>query len=155
VTPPPPPKPAPPKTGDTYFRSEPAGARIQVDNRPDWACETPCWIEGLSAGQHTVTARLQDYRVAIARFEVKPRQRETLDIPLEADLISAMIASTPPGAEIYIDGEKRPEITNARIPLKRGTYQIRVVLPGVAAGEQALVVSESQMPYASFVLQAK
>jgi hypothetical protein len=76
-------------------------------------------------------------------------------IEMQADLISAMIASTPPGADIYIDGQKRPEKTNARVPLAPGTYTVRVVLPGVAEGEQALVVSESQMPFASFALEAK
>jgi serine/threonine protein kinase len=151
----PPRKPAPPKLGAVYFRSEPNGASIQVDNRPDWSCQTPCWLEGMSAGQHTVTARLEDHRVAISRFEVKPGARAPFDIRLEADVISAMIASTPPGADIYIDGQKQADKTNARIPLKPGTYQIRVVMPGVAEGETILVVSESQMPYANFVLEAK
>jgi serine/threonine protein kinase len=150
-----PPRPARPRTGAVYFRTDPAGARIQVDSRPDWSCESPCWLEELSPGQHSVTARMEGYRVAIKRLEVAAGGREPLQLTLEADLISAMIASTPPGAEIYIDGTKRTETTNARIALKPGTYQVKVVLPGVAEGEQALVVSESQMPYANFVLKGQ
>ena len=155
AAPAPPPKPAAPRTGAVYFRTEPPGARVQVGARPDWTCETPCWIEALTPGQHTVTARLAGFRPALQKIEVKAGAREPLELALEPDLISTMIASEPQGAEIYIDGEKRPEKTNARIALEAGTYQVRVVLPGVAEGEQVLVVSESQMPYASFVLEAK
>ncbi|MEZ5366753.1 MAG: serine/threonine-protein kinase [Bryobacterales bacterium] len=156
-----PPAPAPakkkaaPKVGAVYFRSTPPGASIQVDSRADWNCQAPCWLESLPAGNHTVTARLNGYRVAIQKFDVNAGGRDQLALVMQADLISAMVASTPPGADIYIDGEKRPEKTNARIPLKPGTYRIRVVLPGVAEGEQALVVSESQMPFANFVLTKK
>jgi serine/threonine-protein kinase len=41
------------------------------------------------------------------------------------------IESTPPGAEIYLDGQKRPEQTPARIgELSAGTYQVRLWLDG-------------------------
>ncbi len=148
-------KPAGPRTGAIYFRSEPSGATVQVGARPDWNCETPCWLESLTAGEHTVTARLDGYRVAIQKIKVERGAREPLQLTLEPDVIGAMIASEPQGAEIYIDGVKRPEKTNARIPLRAGSYQVRVVLPGVAEGEQVLVVDQSQMPYANFVLQAQ
>jgi hypothetical protein len=106
-------------------------------------------------GRHSVTARKAGFRVAIARVEVAADARKPMQIPLEPDLIAVMIASTPPGAEIYIDGVKRAERTNTRIGLQPGTYQVRVVLPGVAEGEQALVVSENQMPFANFALVSK
>ena len=151
----PPPKAAKPNTGAIYFRTTPSGASIQVDSRPDWSCTSPCWLESLTPGAHAVTARLAGFKVGVVRVEVAAGGREPLSIELQADLISAMIASTPPGADIYIDGQKQAQKTNARIPLAPGTYNVRVVLPGVAEGEQALVVSESQMPFASFQLQAK
>ena len=63
---------------------------------------------------------------------------------MEDARVTALITSEPAGAEIYIDGRKQPETTNAKIPLPRGTYQVKVVKPGVGEAEQVLVVDKDR-----------
>ncbi|MCA9640490.1 MAG: PEGA domain-containing protein, partial [Myxococcales bacterium] len=82
-------------------------------------------------------------------------EQEIVHLRLEDARVTALITSEPPGAEIYIDGRKQPEMTNAKIPLARGTYQVKVVKPGVGEAEQVLVVDRDQIPFAKFVLGKK
>jgi serine/threonine-protein kinase len=46
------------------------------------------------------------------------------------------ITSTPAGASIFIDGQSRPEKTDATINLERGRHRVRVTLDGFEAGKQ-------------------
>ena len=157
------PKPAPksaPKAAEqklvsVYFRTDPIGAEVNVDNRPDWTCKTPCRLNDLPPGARQVTAKLSGYYTAARRVDLGANPQEIVQIRLEDARVTALITSEPSGAEIYIDGRKQPETTNAKIPLPRGTYQIKVVKPGVGEAEQVLVVDKDQIPYAKFVLGAK
>ncbi|MCB1018413.1 MAG: serine/threonine protein kinase [Acidobacteria bacterium] len=145
-------KPSAPKTVSVYFRTEPIGAEITVDNRPDWTCKTPCRLNDLPTGARQVTAKLEGYYTAARRVELGANEQEIVHLRLEDARVTALITSEPAGAEIYIDGRKQPETTNAKIPLPRGTYQVKVVKPGVGEAEQVLVVDKDQIPFAKFVL---
>ena len=135
-----------------YFRTQPIGAEIAVDDRPDWTCKTPCRLLDLPAGAHQVTAELAGFHSASRRIQLGANPEEIVQIRLEDDRVTALITSEPPGAEIYIDGRKQPETTNAKIPLARGSYQIKVAKAGYVEAEQVLVVEEDQIPFAKFVL---
>ena len=145
---------ASPKTSavSVYFRSQPIGAEITVDNRPDWTCKTPCRLNDLPAGARQVTAKLAGYYTAARRVDLGANPQEIVQIRLEDARVTALITSEPTGAEIYIDGRKQKETTNAKIPLPRGTYQVKVVKAGVGEAEQVLVVDKDQIPFARFVL---
>jgi len=140
------------ETVSVYFRTNQRGARIAVDDRPDWTCETPCRIEGLPAGSHTVTAKLDGFHTARRMIELGANAQEVVDIRLEDARITALISSEPTGGDIYIDGRKIPQKTNAKVPLARGTYRIKVSKEGVGEAEQVLVVDKDQIPYAKFLL---
>ncbi len=135
-----------------YFRTNQRGARIAVDDRPDWTCETPCRIEELPAGSHTVTAKLEGFHTARRMIELGANAQEVVDIRLEDARITALISSEPTGGDIYIDGRKIPQKTNAKVPLARGTYRIKVSKEGYGEAEQVLVVDKDQIPYAKFLL---
>ena len=148
-------KTAPPKLVSVYFRTEPIGAEINVDNRPDWTCKSPCRLNDLPPGPRQVTAKLDGYYPASRRIDIGANREEIVQIRLEDSRVTALITSEPPGAEIYIDGRKLPEKTNAKIPLARGTYEVKVVKAGVGEAEQVLVVDRDQIPFAKFVLKPK
>ncbi len=135
-----------------YFRTQPIGAQITVDDRPDWTCKTPCRLNELPAGARRVTAELAGFHTAARRVQLGANSQEIVQIRLEDARVMTLITSEPPGAEIYIDGRKQKETTNAKIPLPRGTYQIKVVKPGVGEAEQVLVVDADQIPFAKFVI---
>ena len=150
-----PPKPPAAKKNETvsvYFRTNQRGVRIAVDDRPDWTCETPCRIEGLPAGSHVVTAKLDGFHTARRNVELGQNPQEVVEIRLEDARITALISSEPTGGDIYIDGRKIPQKTNAKVPLARGTYRVRVAKEGVGEAEQVMVVDKDQIPYAKFVL---
>lgn len=161
-----PPKPEPPKTiaprtpkkrepttVSVYFRTTPPGAEIQVDGRSNWTCTAPCRITDLPAGKRSVTARLDGYRPAARSLVLGDRSSEVYNIQLEDARVQVLITSVPPGADIFIDGQKIPQKTNAKVPLAAGTYQIRVVKEGVGEAEQVVPVNRDQIPYAKFVLE--
>ncbi|MBI1358475.1 MAG: protein kinase [Acidobacteria bacterium] len=135
-----------------YFRTTPRGARIMVDDRPDWVCESPCQITDLPPGQHQVTAKLDGYYPAQRTVSLGSSAQAVLEIKLEDARITALITSEPTGADIYIDGRKTGQRTNAKVPLARGTYQVKVVKEGVGEAEQVMVVDKDQIPYAKFIL---
>lgn len=135
-----------------YFRTNQRGVRIAVDDRPDWTCETPCRISELPAGSHTVTAKLDGFHTARRMIELGANAQEVVEISLEDARITALISSVPTGGDIFIDGRKIPQKTNAKVPLARGTYRIRVAKEGFGEAEQVLVVDKDQIPYAKFLL---
>ena len=144
-----------PKTVESvsvYFRTTPIGARIQVNDRSEWVCESPCQLSGFPPGKYQVKATLDGYHPAQREVSRGSSAQAVLEIKLEDARITALITSDPTGADIYIDGRKTGRRTNAKVPLPRGTYQIKVVKEGVGEAEQVMVVDKDQIPYAKFVL---
>lgn len=135
-----------------YFRSNQRGARVAVDDRADWTCEAPCRISGLPPGTHTVVATLDGFHSSRRQLEIGANAQEVVEIHLEDARVTALITSEPSGGDIYIDGRKIPQKTNAKVPLARGTYRIKVVKAGVGEAEQVLVVNKDEIPYAKFIL---
>jgi len=149
----PPRPPPPPRKVAVYFRSNRLGATVTVDERPDWSCQAPCRISDLPAGQHTAVAVLAGYHPLTRRLDLGARNEEVIQLDLEDARIILIVTSEPSGADIFVDGAKRSETTNAKIPLSPGTYQVRVSKEGVGSAEQVVVVNKDQLPLARFVLQ--
>jgi len=147
------PKKREPATVSVYFRTTPPGAQIQVDGRSNWTCTSPCRITDLPAGKRAVTARLDGYRPAARSLVLGDRSSEVYNIQLEDARVQVLITSIPPGADIFIDGQKIAQKTNAKVPLAAGTYQIKVAKEGTGEAEEVVVVNRDQIPYARFVLQ--
>ena len=140
------------KLVSVYFRTTPPGAEIRVDGRSNWTCTSPCRITDLPAGKRTVTAKLEGYRTASRSLVLGDRSSEVYNIELEDARVQVLITSVPPGADIFIDGRKIAEKTNAKVRLAQGTYQIRVSKDGAGEAEQVVQVNREQIPYAKFVL---
>ena len=74
------------------------------------------------------------------------------NIQLEDARIELLVTSVPPGADIYIDGTKIAQKTNAKVPLAAGTYQVKVSKEGLGEAEQVVAVNRDEIPLAKFVL---
>jgi hypothetical protein len=140
------------KLVSVYFRTTPPGAEIRVDGRSNWTCTSPCRITDLPGGKRTVTAKLEGYRTASRSLVLGDRSSEVYNIELEDARVQVLITSVPPGADIFIDGRKIAEKTNAKVRLAQGTYQIKVSKDGAGEAEQVVQVNREQIPYAKFVL---
>lgn len=152
--------PTPPPTpeyGQIVVESEPAGANVFLDNTLRGI--TPVTLKAVSNGRHTVTLRLEGYEDVIREVSVtadspqviaslvrQSTQATTTTAPpvstiqetpatpaspqAPATTGSLSIATTPPGALVFIDGQMKG-ISPATIPgLLPGPHKIRLVLDG-------------------------
>ncbi len=141
------------KTVSVYFRTTPPGAEIRVDSRTDLSCTSPCRIAAVPAGRHAITAKLAGHRTATRNITWGANLTEVFSVDLEDARVTVLITSTPPGADIHIDGKLIPQKTNAKVPLPEGTYQIHVSKEGSGEAEQVVLVDREQIPYIKFTLE--
>ncbi len=131
------------------IRSTPQGARVMVDERPDWACTTPCSIT-LPHGRHSLNAVLPGYHATMRVFELP--QQSQLYLSLARSGGTLMVKTTPSGAIIYINGQARPERTPAMVPLEPGRYKLTVSLAGYKDDSQDIQVRDGAVLEANFTL---
>jgi serine/threonine-protein kinase len=107
--PPPPAKPRPlrslPSLAETVsnveLNSDPPGARIVVDNRPDLTCLAPCNVS-LPPGRHTLSGNLVGYGITRKIFNV-PLDGSVF-ISMERNMGLLVLTSEPAGSKVMIDG---------------------------------------------------
>ncbi|MBV8068439.1 MAG: serine/threonine protein kinase [Acidobacteriaceae bacterium] len=141
------PKPAPPRntavpsqavppagTADVEFLSEPTGAKITVDARPDVSCTAPCTISRLQPGRHTLTADLNGYATARRIFVVP--QDSSLYIPLSRSSGVMLVTSVPSGSTVIVDGKPAAQ-TPAALRLSVGVHHI-VITNGFSRKEETV-----------------
>jgi hypothetical protein len=97
-----------------------------------------------------VAATLAGYRTALRIFT----------IPDEPDIAMALvrmtgrvrISSDPPGATIYVDGQRQGGVTPATLELPTGKHTIEVVLEGYARSREEIEVKDNAFGSLSFTL---
>jgi hypothetical protein len=55
------------------------------------------------------------------------------------------VVSNPPGATILVNGQRRSEVTPAKIELPVGVYKITVVLEGRAPSEETVQIRDKAL----------
>jgi Protein kinase domain/PEGA domain len=93
-----------------------AGAHVVLknyDGKQVGACDAPCAFKDLPPGNYSVEATLAGYRPIIKILDVKSGPYFTANLPLDALFTSILVTSTPPGAEVFLNGEKQTELTPA------------------------------------------
>ena len=131
------------------IRSMPPGARVVVDERPDWTCTTPCSLT-LPHGRHALSAVLQGYNTGMRVFEVPKESGLFLSLARAGGTL--IVKTTPPGATIFIDGQARPEKTPAMIPLAPGRHKLSVSLAGYNKDYQDILMRDGATLEANFTL---
>lgn len=119
--------------------SEPAGARIVVDGRPDAACNAPCTM-ALATGRHTLTAELNGYATA-RRIFVLP-ESNTLYVPLAQSTGVLVINSIPAGLAVSVDGKQQGQ-TPTTLHLSPGVHQFTVSKGALQHGETVNIEADS------------
>ncbi|HTS48129.1 MAG TPA: protein kinase [Bryobacteraceae bacterium] len=105
------------------FVTEPANAQLTVDGNPDQSCKTPCLI-ALSPGRHSLNVRLDGYRPYPRIFTVPDEREIFLQLSKAGGTLS--ITSSPPGANIEINGETQSRRTPAIFNYPPGNYRVKV-----------------------------
>ncbi|MEK7407485.1 MAG: serine/threonine-protein kinase [Acidobacteriota bacterium] len=135
IAPPPPPPPPetvasarPPRIHPVQVTTSPPEAEVLLDNDPRGACRSPCFVQ-LSSGRHTLTATLPGYRTEHRILDVARPLEVFVSLPRVTGTV--WVETTPPGAQIILNGQLRPETTPARLVLPAGNYELAVMKDGI------------------------
>jgi serine/threonine-protein kinase len=124
--------------------SRPAGADIFV-NGAKQSGQTPATLP-LAAGQYDVVLRLPGFDAFTTHVQVKDNIQTALDAELKekthVHVAWAQVTSTPPGADIYIDGAPTGEISPARVQIPIGAHIIALKLNGYQIAKRGVETSE-------------
>lgn len=110
-------------SGDSTFQltTNPAGAEAIFDGNQN--CTTPCTLT-LSMGRHTFIVRHAGYRDANRIIDIPQDTGLIVDLSRASGVVS--LASTPPGATIFVDGQEQAKKTPSNLDLPAGTHRIQV-----------------------------
>jgi serine/threonine-protein kinase len=117
-----------PEPQPVHITTSPAGAVATLDTGV--SCQTPCFLDALP-GRHTILIRMPGHQQERREVVVGDSPEDLPLVTMRRQGGTLMLASTPPGARITIDGRLRSEITPARLELAPGTYNVTVEKDGM------------------------
>lgn len=145
----------PPAPGTIQLATEPADPVVLFDETPVPATASPFVIANVAPGPHLIEVRKRGYRTWSTQVELAPGQDLRLpDVRLVAEDGAApssstggfTLASSPPGATVFVDGAERPERTPVTLnDIPAGTHTIRLELEGRAPWEDTINVPAGQL----------
>jgi serine/threonine-protein kinase len=110
--------------GQALIDSTPQGAQFQVDGKSDPSWITPFTVANLSPGKHVISVSKSGYSSDIRSVEVAGASKSSLVLHLSP--INALVAvnSTPPGAEVIMDGKPTGRVTPVQFAVEKGNHTI-------------------------------
>jgi len=134
-----------PAEGCILFVTEPAGAKVIVDD-VDTGKNTPVLICGLSTGPHTYRLSLAGYLDSTGSVELAAGQGTKVTITLEKKFGSISFASTPSGAQVFLDGQDQEMVTPATLTnVPTGSHAFTLKLAGYNDYTGIVEVLENQI----------
>jgi eukaryotic-like serine/threonine-protein kinase len=127
--------PAPPPVpvvipGQVQIDSTPQGVQIQLDGKSDPSWVTPFNLTGLSPGKHVVSASKAGYTAEIRSVDVASGSKSFVVIHLSPSNALVLVDSTPPGAEIVLDGKNTGRVTPSQFAVEKGPHTVVLRKPG-------------------------
>ena len=110
--------------GQAAIDSSPQGAQFQVDGKSDPSWVTPFSLIGLSPGKHVISASKSGYSSEIRSVDVAAGSKLSLVLHLTPMNALVVANSTPPGAEIIIDGKPTGRVTPAQFAIEKGNHTV-------------------------------
>lgn len=146
--------------GSITVRSVPGGATVTLDGIRQG--ETPLGndalvIENVDPGPHQLVLSKSGYRDEQHPFWIDSGQRSEIRITLTTTTSqsgSVSIVSSPPGADVLLDGGYRGRTPIAITGLQPGTHTVALDLPGYVRHEETVEIENGIMTYLEPVLTA-
>jgi serine/threonine protein kinase len=112
--------------GQVAIDSTPQGSQVQLDGKTDPSWVTPFTLSGLQPGQHTVTVSKAGYSTDTRNVEVASGGKSFVVSHLSQLMATLSVTSTPPGANIYVDGRDMGKLTPAQVSVDKGQHVVLV-----------------------------
>ncbi len=103
--------------------SEPAGAKVVVDNKPETSCNAPCTLT-LANGRHTLAAEMAGYNLAHRIFTIPGD--DSLFVSLSKSVGVLLVTSSPSGCTVVVDGKEYGQ-TPTTLHLTSGPHRVALL----------------------------
>jgi hypothetical protein len=110
--------------GQALIDSSPQGAQFQVDGKSDPSWVTPFSVINLAPGRHIISVSKAGYSSDIRSVDVAASGKSSVLLRLSAVNALVVVNSTPPGAEVIIDGKPTGKVTPAQFAVEKGSHTI-------------------------------
>ena len=110
--------------GEALIDSSPQGAQFQIDGKNDPSWVTPFNVMGLSPGKHIISANKSGYTSEIRSVDVAAGSKLSLVLHLSPVNALVVVNSTPPGAEVVLDGRPTGRVTPAQFAVEKGSHTV-------------------------------
>jgi len=110
--------------GQALIDSSPQGAQLQVDGKSDPSWVTPFNLTSLSPGKHIISATKSGYSSEIRSVDVAAGSKSSLTLHLSPVNALMVVNSTPPGADVIVDGKPTRRVTPAQFAVEKGSHTV-------------------------------
>ncbi len=139
--------------GFLHIKSIPSGAAITLNDRE--IGQTPKTLEMLDAGRYRVKVIFNNFFPWEKEVVIKGGSVVDVLANLKTVYGSLKLTTTPPGAEVYIDGEKRGETPITIAKLKFGEYKVSLRKSGYYLHDKSVTVAPGEINFHSAFLNEK
>jgi serine/threonine protein kinase len=110
--------------GQALIDSTPQGATFQVDGKSDPSWITPFTLANLSPGKHIISVNKSGYSSEVRSVDVATGSKASLLLHLAPVNALMVVNSTPPDAEIILDGKSTGRVSPAQFAVEKGSHTI-------------------------------
>jgi len=110
--------------GQALIDSSPRGAQFQVDGKSDPSWVTPFNVTALGPGKHIISASKSGYSSEIRSVDVAAGSTTSLVLHLSPVNALIVVNSTPPGADVMLDGKPTRLVTPTRFAVEKGSHTV-------------------------------
>jgi len=111
-------------TGQELIDSSPQGAQFQVDGNSDPSWVTPFNLMGLSPGKHIIYVSKSGYASEMRSVDVAAGSKSSVLLHLSPVNALVVVNSTPPGADVIIDGRPTGRVTPVQFAVEKGSHTV-------------------------------
>ncbi|MCB9525680.1 MAG: PEGA domain-containing protein, partial [Myxococcales bacterium] len=139
---------------EVSLTTQPAGAAVRVGG-PDMSvrCTTPCTVR-LPPGKRNLLFTLTNYQPVERPVRFNAGQRLTFPpVALPPVLASVTFQTSPPGAQVIVDGQSTPGSAPFTQALPVGTHTARISLPGHKPTSRSFTLTPTHTAAAPLTVQ--
>ena len=129
--------------GDFYFKSEPAGATVFIDDQPVEGV-TPLMKESVPAGTHQIRMKKGYYSGSQTVF-LEPNEFKRVEMTLSRAKGSLKIISYPLEADIFLDNKSIGNTPQTLSNLDAGEHRLKLTKPGFMDHEQIVLIDGGKL----------